>query len=361
MNEMCVWSEAVAPRLTKFMKRKSANVWFSLFYVFLFLGSMKSLQAQSGENFDNVPVVGGYSQGTTNPRSINGWSFGLLQNTLYADAESNYLDITNLVVETDLANGSTDKALYFNGFLGEANAAQIKLSSGARFKLSSFHIDIINLSSLKIVGYQDGSIVVTKNLQTFQGIVMVTLEESEWGNIDEFRISQQNNSNDILFYIDDIVASAPVSNSPPILSPANTNADYTENSAGVSIFPMATVTDAENNPITSATISISDRRDGDVLSVGSPSPYTPTWNAGTGVLTLTGSGTPVQMQTALRTVTYSSTSDNPTFGGTHGTRQINLTVIDSEGSVSNSITSQVTITALNDAPTLAGGPYSLGT
>src|SRR5690606_35655165 len=119
-------------------------------------------------------------------------------------------------------------------------------------------------------------------------------------------------------------------NDAPTLSPANTTVYYTEGGSPVAILNAATVSDAEDNNITEATIIINDFRIGDVLSVGTPGPYTPNYNGATGALTLTGTGTPAQMQTALKSITYSNTSDDPTFGGTDGSRNINIKVKDSQ-------------------------------
>ncbi|UXY15303.1 DUF4347 domain-containing protein [Chitiniphilus purpureus] len=147
-------------------------------------------------------------------------------------------------------------------------------------------------------------------------------------------------------------------NDAPTLSPANDTAAYTEGGTAAVLSPSLTVSDADSTTLSSATVTISDFRSGDVLSVGNANGYTVNYNAGTGVLTLTGAGNAAALQTALRSVTYSSTSDDPTFGGTDGTRQINITVTDNGGASSTAATSQVAVTAVNDAPTLSAGPYT---
>ncbi|MFC5695328.1 DUF4347 domain-containing protein [Pseudomonas sp. GCM10022186] len=152
------------------------------------------------------------------------------------------------------------------------------------------------------------------------------------------------------------VAVAPV-NDAPSLAPANDTAFYTENGAGAVLSSSLTISDPDSANFQGATVTISDFRTGDVLSVGTPGGFTTSFDSATGVLTLTGSGTLAALQTALRSVTYSSTSDDPTFGGTDGTRQISFAVTDSSGASSAVAISQVAMTAVNDAPTLSGGPY----
>src|SRR5581483_10164041 len=79
---------------------------------------------------------------------------------------------------------------------------------------------------------------------------------------------------------------------------------------------------------------------------------TGSFNAGTGVLTLSGSSTVANYQTALRAVRYQNTSDNPSTLARTVSFQVN------DGSASNNLSSIVTrtiaITAGNDPPVLAG-------
>src|SRR5206468_2189675 len=79
---------------------------------------------------------------------------------------------------------------------------------------------------------------------------------------------------------------------------------------------------------------------------------TGSYNASTGVLTLSGSDTVANYQTALRSVTYANSSDNPSTT----TRTISFQVDDgaSVNHASNTQTRNVSITAVNDAPVLAG-------
>ncbi|MGC3965233.1 MAG: DUF4347 domain-containing protein [Rhodocyclaceae bacterium] len=148
-------------------------------------------------------------------------------------------------------------------------------------------------------------------------------------------------------------------NDAPTLSPANNTTNYTEGGSGVVLMGTLAITDVDSTTVQGATVVISDFRAGDVLSVGAPNGFTFSYDVGTGVLTLGGGGSLASLQAALRSVTYSSSSHDPTFGGTDTTRQINFTVTDSGGATSTAATAQVSVTAVNDAPTLSGGPYVL--
>src|SRR5262249_52502602 len=78
---------------------------------------------------------------------------------------------------------------------------------------------------------------------------------------------------------------------------------------------------------------------------------TGSYNAGTGVLTLSGTATVAQYQTALESVTYLNSSDNPSGA----TRTISYQVDDGSASnhASNIVTTTVAVTPVNDAPTAA--------
>ena len=67
------------------------------------------------------------------------------------------------------------------------------------------------------------------------------------------------------------------------------------------------------------------------------------------MLTLTGSATVADYQTALRSITFSSASDNPTSFGANLSRTISWTANDGALN-STAATSTVAVTAVNDAP-----------
>ncbi|WP_279911252.1 MULTISPECIES: DUF4347 domain-containing protein, partial [unclassified Pseudomonas] len=146
-------------------------------------------------------------------------------------------------------------------------------------------------------------------------------------------------------------------NDAPTLSPANSNASYTEGGSAAVLSGSLTLADVDSTTFQGATVTVSDFRAGDVLSVGSPNGFTVSYDSGTGVLTLSGGGSLASLQAALRSITYSSTSDDPTAGGTDATRQINFTVTDSGGATSTAVTAQVAVTGVNDAPVVTvSGP-----
>ena len=88
----------------------------------------------------------------------------------------------------------------------------------------------------------------------------------------------------------------------------------------------------------------------EVLGFTNQSGITHTWDNATGTLSLSGSATKAQYETALESITYNNTSDTP------NTSNRTVTWIVNDGTASSTgITSTITVAAVNDAPTLAGG------
>ncbi|QEY71290.1 DUF4347 domain-containing protein [Pseudomonas denitrificans (nom. rej.)] len=111
-----------------------------------------------------------------------------------------------------------------------------------------------------------------------------------------------------------VTLSVIATNDAPMLAPANNVIGYTENAAAVALSPTLTLVD-DGSSFQKATVTISDLRVGDSLTVGSPGAFATSYNSATGVLTITGGGSAAALQAVLRSVSFSSSSDDPTFGG----------------------------------------------
>ncbi|MFN9539180.1 MAG: beta strand repeat-containing protein, partial [Planctomycetota bacterium] len=140
---------------------------------------------------------------------------------------------------------------------------------------------------------------------------------------------------------------------PPLLgSMEGTAVSYTENGAAVALTNALTLTDANNGTMASATVAIvRNLTAGDTLSFTNQNGISGSFDSSTGVLTLSGTASAANYQAALRSVQFSSTSEDPTAGGTANTRSIAFLVND--GTLdSNPIRRDIALTALNDAPVL---------
>ena len=150
-------------------------------------------------------------------------------------------------------------------------------------------------------------------------------------------------------------------NDPPTLSNVAT-ANYTEEGAAVTLAGSASVSDPDNLTLAGATVTVTGGTfagDGDVLSAIAVGNITVSYNAATERLTLTGSDTLAHYQQVLDSVTFHA-GENPTNYGSDPTRTVTWVLDD--GVASNNLstvqTSTVTITNVNDPPTLALGAAS---
>ena len=151
------------------------------------------------------------------------------------------------------------------------------------------------------------------------------------------------------------VSVTPVNDAPVLTTSGGSNA-FTEDGSATVIDAVLMLSDLDNTALASATVTITGNfaSGQDVLAFvnngSTMGNITASYNAGTGVLTLTSAGataTLAQWQAALRSVTYSNSSDTPSTAS----RSISFTVNDGNTD-SNPATKVVSVTAVNDAPTI---------
>jgi FG-GAP-like repeat len=153
-------------------------------------------------------------------------------------------------------------------------------------------------------------------------------------------------------------------NDPPTLGNVASSAFFTEEHAATTLSPSVSVTDPDNLNLVGATVKITGGTfsgDGDVLAAEGTNSGTIVQGGGTitvayssETLTLTGTDTLADYQAVLDAVTFQAVLENPTNFGSNPTRTLVWTLNDGSGSnkLSTPVTSTVTITNVNDAPTL---------
>ena len=140
-------------------------------------------------------------------------------------------------------------------------------------------------------------------------------------------------------------------NAEPVLKAIEGTAiTYNSGDAPTAITSTMTVADEDDANITSATVSITGNFDSseDVLAFTDQLGITGSYSSGTGILTLTGSTTLANYQTALRSVTYQNTDPAPS----ELTRTISFTVNDGTDN-SNTLTRNINVVKVNNAPALS--------
>ncbi|MGF6310581.1 hypothetical protein ABIB82_004666 [Bradyrhizobium sp. i1.8.4] len=150
--------------------------------------------------------------------------------------------------------------------------------------------------------------------------------------------------------VTDTINVTPV-NDPPVTTAGGT-LNYLENQAATVIDASVSVSDVDSANMAGATVQITGgfAAGQDVLGFVNQNGITGSYNAGTGVLTLTGSSSVANYKAALDSITYFNSSDNPSGAD----RTVSYTVNDGSAS-SNTSTSTIHVTPVNDAPVVSFG------
>jgi hypothetical protein len=144
----------------------------------------------------------------------------------------------------------------------------------------------------------------------------------------------------------------------PVVTTTAGGATYAENGPDVLVDAGVTVTDADQPALDHVVVRITGNYvDGeDQLVFVDQLGITGTWDPATGTLTLRGSATTADYQTALRSVTYRNSSDNPSPAA----RTVSFVANDgiADGAIA---TRTIAVAAVNDAPVnTVPGPQSTG-
>ncbi|MBF0192886.1 MAG: hypothetical protein HQL99_17370, partial [Magnetococcales bacterium] len=151
----------------------------------------------------------------------------------------------------------------------------------------------------------------------------------------------------------DIVFSG--TNDAPGISTSAAPLAYAESDAATAVDSALSLADVDDDFISGATVQITGNylAGEDVLAFVDQSGISGSWNAATGMLSLTGSATKADYETALRSITYHNTNDdNP---GT-ASRTVTFSVTDSNsngegaGAATTSATRDIVFSGTNDAP-----------
>ncbi|HBR50774.1 MAG TPA: hypothetical protein DEA71_11880, partial [Nitrospira sp.] len=138
----------------------------------------------------------------------------------------------------------------------------------------------------------------------------------------------------------------------------NVTTAFTEQTS-VLIAPVGTLSDVDSANLNRLTVTLTARPNGNAVeslslnaaatTVASGAGLTVSYTASTGVLLISGTASTATYQTILQGILYNNTSDQPTTSN----RSITVVARDSTNASSTSRTATVTVTAVNDAPTIA--------
>ena len=141
---------------------------------------------------------------------------------------------------------------------------------------------------------------------------------------------------------------------PPVIT-TSTTATFNENGAPEAISPTVTITDGDTNTMSGATVAITGNYQSgeDVLAFTNQNGISGSFDSGTGVLTLSGDASIANYETALESVTYQDTANEPNTA----TRTIAFTVSENVDQLETSAASNTSVTVNDtaDSPTVTGG------
>ncbi len=134
-------------------------------------------------------------------------------------------------------------------------------------------------------------------------------------------------------------------NDAPVVTNSGSALSFPIGSSATAIDTTLTIIDVDSANLTGATVTVSSgyASGQDVLAFANQSGISGTWNAGTGLITLTGSATLVQYQSALRSITFATSAT------TSGLRLISFQVSDG---AANSIATTSTVLVGSEVPSL---------
>ncbi len=200
--------------------------------------------------------------------------------------------------------------------------------------------DQIDLQGLT---FANGAVITSLNagvLTVSQGATSLTLKFGDLSEDVQFKAMEDTDGSTVLALV-----------ARPVVTAFDSSPAHTEDGPGTPVAPGLTISDADSTNLTGATVTITDRVAGDALAFADQNGITGSYNAGSGVLTLTGTASVADYQTALRSITYSSTSDNPATGAGNTDRVISFAVADGDLTSSPSDVT-LSVANANDAPVL---------
>jgi hypothetical protein len=270
--------------------------------------SLANPGGSSPGSFGGIAVVANGSTGATGQ-----WQY-------FNSNTSTWVDVGAVAANNALLIGS-GTAIRFNpaaGFLGAAPTLTVHLIDNSLGFGITFgqHADISGAGATGgTTAYSTGQVVLSEDVVPANLAPVVDLNTGT-GGIDDTNIYQEGGS-----------------------------------ASGIGAAISVSDPDAGDN-IESATVAISDPETGDILTVNLPLPggiTVDTANSTDVFLVLIGTASPADYATALGQVGFSSTSDDPTAGGTHTTRDIGVTVEDGTASSAPAMMT-MTVLAVDDAP-----------
>jgi len=288
-------------------------------------GQIQSINNYFEDTWGNTPPVLSAIEGTNIDFSENDPDTLITASIVITDGDSHLnLDSARVSISSNFSSG--EDVLTFTDFgniVGSFNSTTGVLSLTGSDTKANYQ------TALRSVRYQNAQSNPTANTRTIDFIVY------DWDDSSNV-VSRNINVVDLEF-------------SPTLTSIEPATLTFTEGDSPLSITSTIVVADADDVNLSGATISISNNftLGEDELAFTDFSNISGSWNSTSGVLTLSGSDTKANYQTALRSVTYENLSSDPI----ELTKTISFSVTDGTNT-SNTETRDIDVVAANSKPEL---------
>jgi hypothetical protein len=244
---------------------------------------------------------------------------------------------------TDPAPTVTATTPTSSGSTGAASNLVVDFSEPVNFGIASFTLDCGGPRAFTVSGSGTSTAVIDPAVNLpLGGCTLTVLSSTVNGPTDVDTIDPPDALSS------PFVLNFTATNNPPVIAAGATTAvAYTENGPAVIVFPTGTVNDADGGNLQGATVQITGELQAaqDSLAFTNTANITGNYVAGTGTLTLTGTDTIANYQTALQSITYTNSSDTPHTPA----RTLSWSATDGIAS-SNVVTTAVSVTTVDDAP-----------
>ncbi len=297
-------------------------------------GSVAATQSYNLAAVNDAPVLRGTLTEQLYTSSLSGWTPFLVNNGVWVTP-----------------NGASSGDTAPHTFVRQFTAAQ---DGNYVFQFAVDNEGSVLVDGVAIPGLynNDWSHSTVQTVALTAGIHTVTMHALNWGGPAAFAMNITDPNHQEIW------------NTRTHLNPEPLILSYTENQAAIVISSGLTLADIDSPTLSHATVSVATgfAASQDVLGFVDQNGITGSYDAATGVLSLSGFASQAQYQAALRSVTYSNSSDSPSTAD----RMINFSVDDGAGqfNLSNTVLSQVVVMAVNDVATISGtssGTVQVGT
>ena len=271
-------------------------------------GSVASNTAAESVNVKiAAPVV--TASGTTNTFTVGGAAVAVDSGITVTSYDSDLTGATVTISVGTLQSGDTLNFTNQNGISGSYSAGTLTLSGSATPAQYQTALQSVTFST-------------TSTNKTTRSLSVVALDTNDTGSVASNTAAESVN----------------VKIAAPVVTPSGVTNTFTVGGAAVAVDSGITVSSYDSD-LTGATVTISagTLQSGDTLHFTSQNGITGSYSGG--VLTLSGSATPAQYQTALQSITFSTTSTNKT------TRSLSIIALDTNDT--GSVASNTAVESVN--------------